>query len=333
MPAMQGGIRLQKLPFYPLLIALLFGLASYLGCEPGEIVGPLNQAANSASGQIQFSPTIPARTRDTILVGSFNLQRLGPSKMNNEWVMSRFTEIIRQFDLIALQEITDSSQRALPELVRRVNLNGARYSFVVSPRVGREATGYFEQYAFVFDTDRIAGGEPYCYMVNDEQDLLHREPHVGRFATRTGNPFTFTLINAHTDPSALSTELDDLASLFLQIRNFEYPEDDIILLGDLNERPGRLRGLERIPGLEALIHEPTNTRKNKIFDNFLIDRQLTSEFTGRAGTIDLETMFGISMEEALKISDHLPVWAEFDISENQNRRDPRSAAFGSPQMR
>jgi deoxyribonuclease-1-like protein len=315
----------RKIPFYPLLTVLLFGLGGYLGCDPSEIATPLNPTASTASGQIQFSPTTPARTHDTILIGSFNLQRLGPSKMANDWVMNCFTEIVRQFDLIALQEITDISQQALPELVRRVNQNGARYSFVVSPRVGRDATGYFEQYAFVFDTDRIAGGEAYCYMVNDDQDFLHREPHVGRFATRSSKPFTFTLINVHTDPSALATELDDLASLLLQIRNFEYPEDDVILLGDINERPGRLRGLERIPGLEALILEPTNTRKSRTLDNFLLDRQLTAEFTGRAGTIDLETMFGISQEEALRISDHLPIWAEFNINEAQGSRDPRSA--------
>ena len=49
--------------------------------------------------------------------------------------MDRLAEIIRQVDLMALQEITDSSGQALVSLVERVNQYGARYSYVVSPRM------------------------------------------------------------------------------------------------------------------------------------------------------------------------------------------------------
>ena len=321
------AFRVRKFPFYPFLVLLLVSLGGYLGCDPANISPPLNPTSNTASTQIQYSARIPAKTQSTLLIGSFNLQRLGPSKMRDDWVMDRLAEIIRQVDLMALEEITDSRGKALVALVERVNQYGARYSYVVSPRIGRQATGYFEQYAFVFDTDRLVGGEEFCYVVDDQQDLLHREPHVGRFATRSMNPFTFTLMNVHTDPSALSTELDDLAALLVQVRNYEYPEDDVILLGDINERPGRLQGLDQIPGLEALIREPTNTRKSRTLDNFLVDRRLTAEFSGRAGTIDMESMFSITMEEALKLSDHLPIWAEFSINEASEMTVPRSASL------
>jgi len=329
-PFCMEAIRVSKVPFYPFLVLLLVSLCGYLGCDPANVTPSLHQVSNTASSQVQYSPTIPARTPNTILIGSFNLQRLGPSKMGDSWVMDRLAEIIRQVDLIALQEITDSSGQALPALVDRVNQGGGRYSFVVSPRIGRQASGYFEQYAYVFDTNRIAGGPDYCYMVGDEQDLLHREPFIGRFATRSTNPFTVTLMNVHTDPDELKTELDDLAALVGQVRNYEYPEDDVILLGDINEGPGKLRGLEQIPGWEALIREPTNTRKSRTLDNFLLDRRLTAEFTGRAGTIDMEAMFAISRDEALKLSDHQPVWAEFTINESTETQIPRSASLEPP---
>lgn len=320
----------KKIPFYPFLVMLLVSLCGYLGCDPANIAPPLNQASNTASAQIHYSPTLPPRTANTILIGSFNLQRLGPSKMGDPWVMDRLAEIIRQVDLMALQEITDSSGRALPALVDRVNQGSGRYSFVVSPRIGRQATGYFEQYAYVFDTQRVVSGPEYCYMVNDSQDYLHREPFIGRFATRSTTPFTFTLMNVHTDPDALDTELDDLAALLGQVRNFEYPEDDVILLGDINEGPGKLRGLEQIPGLESLIRVATNTRKSRTLDNLLLDRRMTAEFTGRAGTIDMEAMFGISREEALKLSDHQPVWAEFTFTEFTDTQRSRSASLQPP---
>ena len=72
---------------------------------------------------------------------------------------------------------------------------------------------------------------------------------------------------------------------------------------------------------------PTNTRKSRTLDNFLLDRRLTAEFSGRAGTIDMESMFGISTEDALKLSDHLPIWAEFSIHEATETMIPRSASL------
>ena len=42
---------------------------------------------------------------------------------------------------------------------------------------------------------------------------------------------------------------------------------------------------------------------------------MTKEFTGRAGTIDLEKMFRVELGDAERISDHLPIWAEFSAGE------------------
>jgi deoxyribonuclease-1-like protein len=42
----------------------------------------------------------------------------------------------------------------------------------------------------------------------------------------------------------------------------------------------------------------------------------TSEFLRRQGVIDLEARFKISLDEALEISDHLPIWAAFALDES-----------------
>jgi deoxyribonuclease-1-like protein len=39
------------------------------------------------------------------------------------------------------------------------------------------------------------------------------------------------------------------------------------------------------------------------------------EHTGQWGVFDLLSEFGLTMEQALKVSDHLPVWAEFSAYE------------------
>lgn len=305
---------MRNVPFYPLLVAILVGLGGYLGCDPSSITPPLNPAGNTASSQIQQSASVPKRAADTVIIGSFNVQRLGPSKMKDPAIMGALAQVIQQYDVIALQEITDKSGTAINQLMQYVNQNGGRYALAMSEPVGRAASGYYEQYAFVYDTSRIEGGQRHCYLVTDPTDQLHREPYVGRFQTRTSNPFTFSLVNIHTDPDEINTELDVLATVLTNVRAFEYQQaqiDDVMLLGDLNAAPGKLRGLERIQGTVSVINIPTNTRRDKVYDNIILDRGLTSEFTGRAGTIDLQTAFGIDEKQALNISDHMPIWAEF----------------------
>jgi endonuclease/exonuclease/phosphatase family metal-dependent hydrolase len=266
------------------------------------------------------------------LIGSFNLKRLGPSKVGDAWVMERLAAVVQQFDVIALQEITSLDQRTLPRLVEVINSGGAQYSYVISDRIGRSSS-YMEQYAFVYDTTRVRSGAEYTYVVDDSRDVLHREPFVGRFQTISQNPFGFTLINMHTDPDEISWELDVLADVFVNVRQYEYPEDDVILLGDLNAAPGNLQKLEQIPGFVPLINDiPTNTRQNKTLDNIMVDRNSTREFTGRAGTINLETMFGVELADAERLSDHLPVWAEFSINEVPNSVTAMAGA-GAPTRR
>lgn len=327
---------MRSLPFYPMMVLLLVALGGYLGCDPNTVRTQLDRVQQGTASTATYNvSSIPDRTSTTILVGSFNIQRLGPSKLSKPWVMEKLAAVIRQFDVIALQEITSVDQRTLPELVDVVNSVGANYSYAISPRIGREALGYYEQYAFVYDASRIQSGPEFCYVVQDSEDLLHREPFVGRFQTRfPQQPFQFSLINIHTDPDEVSTELDVLASVFQSVRQYEYPQDDVLLLGDLNADPEDFRNLGRIPGLvPTIVGMPTNIRKNKTIDNILLDRQQTAEFTGRAGTIDLEEMFDIDFEKVATISDHLPVWAEFTAQEFTNGPTGATAAGASGVVR
>ncbi len=337
---------MRSIPFYPMMVLLLIGLGGYLGCDPNTMQAPLEEDSQFTSVSPTVDPVggsltsvgamggsglgiIPERTPSTILVGSFNIQRLGPSKLGQPWVMDKFAEIIRRFDVIALQEITSLDQRTLPTLVELINRGGVNYSYTISPRIGREASGYYEQYAFVYDTTRIHGGPQFCYPVQDDADILHREPFVGRFETVGNQPFSFTLINMHTDPDEIAYELDVLADVYVNVRQFEYPEDDVLLLGDLNAAPSKFQKLGRIPGFAPLIVDvPTNTRKNKTLDNILADRQTTREFTGRAGVIDLEQMFRLQLADVERISDHLPIWAEFSITERATAFTATASAQG-----
>ena len=53
----------------------------------------------------------------------------------------------------------------------------------------------------------------------------------------------------------------------------------------------------------------------KQYDNIVFHSQATREFIGRGGVDDFLREHNLSMEEALEVSDHLPVWAEFSVYE------------------
>jgi hypothetical protein len=104
-------------------------------------------------------------------------------------------------------------------------------------------------------------------------------------------------------------------------------------MGDMNVEPKNFGSLAQVPGLVSLINEPTNTRRTKIWDNILIDRELSNEFTGRAGVMDLEQLFRITREEALDISDHLPIWSEYYAVEMPYSGTERSATNSTSSIR
>ncbi|MCA8984143.1 MAG: endonuclease/exonuclease/phosphatase family protein [Planctomycetaceae bacterium] len=269
-------------------------------------------------------PLPPAASSDTLRIASFNIQVFGQSKMSNAVVIERLAEIVRQFDLVAIQEIRAQDQAVLPNFVNIVNARGGDYQFLISPRLGR--TSSMEQYAYVYRGSRLEVIPGSVFNVDDPKDLLHREPFVASFRARgaKGIPFSFTLINAHTDPDEAEWEVGQLAQVYQFVANFHRNEDDIILLGDLNVDHQKLSAFTRIPMVASIVPAgPTNTRGTKQYDHILIDRLDTTEFTGNAGVFNMEQFFQISQEEALLLSDHQPVWAEFRTIES---RDPTRMA-------
>lgn len=292
-----------------------------------------------------FSPPPRSSQSPTIRIASFNIQTFGKSKASKPYVMQALAQIVRGFDVIAIQEIRTQDDRFIPNFLRDyVNTGGAVYDAKVSERLGR--TSSTEQYAFIYNTATIVAHPTFCAVVPDPQDRLHREPFAALFRTtivEPYKPFTFTLINTHTDPDEIPEELDALYYVYRQVQRSaigQATEDDVILLGDLNTKvpassphrsnpsarplsPRDLGLLAQVPGISPLIRQQaTNTHGSRLHDNILIPSLATVEFTGRYGVLDMRTQLGYSLtkEQALMISDHQPVWGEFSAIEGGGYR-------------
>ena len=287
-----------------------------------------------------YAPTPAAQNNPTIRIASFNIQTFGKSKASKPHVMRTIAEIIRRYDVVAIQEIRTQDDYFVQNLLRDyVNVGGrAHYAASVSPRLGRTVST--EQYAFVYNAATIDISPQVDFVLTDHDDALHREPHVALFRTRVlpaERAFTFILMNIHTDPDEIPDELNSLYGAYQAVQRmsiFGAVEDDVILLGDLNTNvsaagprsasknvrslaPTDLGLLARIEGIYPLIrNQATNIRGTRLHDNLLIPRNTTTEFTGRAGVFDIQSEFGLTLDQADDVSDHLPVWGEFSAYES-----------------
>ncbi len=284
------------------------------------------------------SSTLRVRSQDRIRIASFNIQDFGPKKAANNDVMRALAQIILCFDFVGIQEVS-STDPVVDQLTRLVNSQGATYQNIVSERIGRSTQK--EQYAYVWDASKLALVPQSQYKVEDSSDLMSREPFVASFQVRLpptvqAQPFRFTVINVHTAPGEVARELNVLDDVFRSVRAYEYPEDDVILMGDLNVDVNNLGELGRIPNVVSLTSAfATNTRGDKQYDHILIDQSLTTEFIpGRSGVFVFENELGITTQQALALSDHRPVWAEFKLFEQPRQSNgPVAAVPNAPGSR
>ena len=266
----------------------------------------------------------PAKPWDAVLVASFNIQVFGESKMAKPHVVEVLARVARNFDVVAIQEVRAKSDAIVPEFVKAINADGSRYHYVVGPRQGRTVSK--EQYAFIYDTNRIEVDPSSVGSVPDPGGRLHRPPMYARFRTRVvpaEMAFTFWLVDTHTDPDEVPQEVDALADVFLMMRSARPDEDDVILLGDLNAGPPQFGRIAQIPGIGwAVSGVPTNTHRTKTYDNLIFDRTATREYLGAWGVLDLQSTFGLPLNQALEVSDHNPVWAAFYPCESRPAAPP-----------
>lgn len=316
---------MRRLVYFILLVALVGG-GSYLLAKRDEIKSPgdiwtvvqgsLPTFESSGGSKERHLPPVK-RSGETIHIASFNLQVLGQSKISKPHVVDLLSRIIRRYDVVAVQEVCSQDQSLLPHFVDAINSTGRHYDYVVGPRLG--PAGKLEQYAYIFDTASVEIDRSQIYTVSDPDGLFDREPLVAWFRVRgpeKEEAFTFSLVNLHIEPEALARELPLVDQVISLVRDDGREEDDVILLGDLCAGDREFQQLYSYSRTRwAISHMPTTTRADQQLDNLVFHEQATSEFTGKSGVFDFFTEFNMTLEEALEVTDHLPVWAEFSIYE------------------
>jgi endonuclease/exonuclease/phosphatase family metal-dependent hydrolase len=279
----------------------------------------IDKIPNKTDKQPAATPAVTPATvtspNNTVKLAAFNIQIFGTSKADKPEVMKVLSKTIRNFDIVAVQEIRDASQTALPALKNSVNdLAGPKYDFVVSERLGRTTSK--EQYAYFYNTQTMQQIEsPYTYP--DSKDLFQREPYVAEFKARDGN-FDFVLITIHTDPDTATQEINDLPAVVENAKGRYQGEGDFIILGDLNADCNYFnensQSLLRSSDYLWIINNSIDTTTKSTactYDRIILTSQAKTDFTGNSGLFRFDNAYNLTYDMTIAVSDHYPVYAEF----------------------
>lgn len=256
--------------------------------------------------------------QNRIRIASFKLAG-SAAQANPELALQVIADICRRHDLVAFQEVDGHKPGWLDELTTEIarQSNGQAIYRHASDhvRVARNQP----QYAFIYNTATLDLELGHTYTVADPDNVLVREPLVGWFRTRMVHPndaFTFTVANIQLDRQHPGNELAYLGSLYDAIRRDGRGEDDVIMVGDFKSGDRALKSAQQRYGMTWVISDTaTNTMNDAQYDNLVFNQMATLEFTGNGGVIDFLKAYNLGFRDAMSISEHMPVWAEFSAYE------------------
>lgn len=283
-----------------------------------RVARPWQRPYASNQPRLQSATATPPRLPHTIRVASFKM-RPDTSGQSDPHAMRVLTHLCSQFDIVAFQEIDGRSDAWLAEIGRNVAAvtKGAVQFHGITDRSKIEMGQ--PQFAILYNGKTLQLDQSQWYSVNDPDNLLAREPLVGWFRTLNVPPedaFTFTLANIQLDNHRPDLELAYIGELFRAIRNDGRGEDDVIIVGNFNAGDRGLSPLRKKAGLHWVVFDmPTSTDKAHQFDNLVFSPTATVEFTGQGGVLDFLAAYNLRYDQAIAISDHMPIWAEFSTIE------------------
>jgi len=250
-----------------------------------------------------------------IKIASFNLQIFGLTKAGKPEVVDVIARVIREFDIVAVQEIRDSAGTAIDVLAAAVDSAGVDYEYAIGPRVGR--TSSKEQYAVFYNTATIQA-LPGAYTFDEgASDPFEREPYIAMFKAKDGAA-DFVIIDIHTKPDDATAEIEYLPTVMTDAAS-AMGEPDVICLGDFNADwsyydEDDYEMTFPIGFYNWLIPNAADTTvalSSNTYDRIVTTKSMDEDYAGTAGVFRFDLEYGLSAAETAAVSDHYPVWAEF----------------------
>lgn len=279
------------------------------------------QGSSSESDEFKLNipqPSIRKRNNNLIQVATFNAGPLDEMKLSSAAIVDHLANTIRNFDVVALQNIQVRDPGKLNLILKRLNSRGRHYEYVVSP--GQASIGGAFN-AFLFDGASVEVDLDQVFSLNDPKGRFPTRPLSALFRVRgpkKDQAFTFVAINVYVNPAEREAELDFLPDVWDEVKENYPKEDDLLLCASLQASPPNLGAVGNIPGITYAVENRSNlVQGNALTDNILFDRHATIEYVGESGVYDLGRRLRLKPEQTAKVTRHLPVWATFNIYEGK----------------
>jgi deoxyribonuclease-1-like protein len=292
----------------PLVVIAALLIAALFSIQQGILDPFLDQGNGDSETDGEAEPTPVA----SIKVAAFNIQVFGRTKRSKPEVMEVLVDVAREFDVMLVQEIRDSSGETAPAYLDLINGGGASYAYVESERLGRSTSK--ESYAYYWDTETVEYIEGSAYMYNDTGDVFEREPYVASF--RSGG-FDFTLVGIHTKPDDAEHEIGNLTAVVASVLAGAPGEGDVVVMGDFNADGGYFDEDGASPfkaeGYHWVVENSldTMTKTDWTYDRIvLLDGTYLGEYVADSCTVFyFDAAYDIQQELTEDVSDHYPVYA------------------------
>lgn len=257
--------------------------------------------------------------KDIAVVGSFNTLHLGWSGKDYD----KAGQIVAMFDIVALQEVM--SESGLQELKTETEkYSKAKWEYLISDSaVGTDK--YHEFYAFMYRKDRVKLIKKHGFYKEKSDSDFAREPFGAEFKI---GKFDFTFVTVHLtfgdEKSDRQKEAIILGDVYDYFQKINGTEQDVILCGDFNipayddSFKPLLKHKDNIYyGIDPTVKTTIGKKGlSSSYDNMFYSYKYTKEYTGNSGAFDFTE--GNYKEVRKKISDHLPVFMEFNTEKDDD---------------
>ncbi len=268
---------------------------------------------------------VPPRQVDVnLVIATWNIEQF--SNRHSERALQYIADICERFDVIALQEVK-TDLRGLQRLQSKLPGN---YRILVS-----DPTGNSERFAFLYDKRTVIPTGLVCeigFNVSAKSHKgyqLHRMPYCASF--RAGR-FDFVMASAHiyygktkAERAEREKEISQLAKFIARRAKTERNkvfDRDFFVVGDFNieeEGDAFFNALvkEKFVMPAKLKSLKTNYRRDKTYDKIVWWDRKSFVPTGKLNVVPFgDVLFQEMGKEGAEkeISDHLPLWAEFEIN-------------------
>jgi len=256
----------------------------------------------------------PQENRNIVSVLTWNLENFGKSK--SEQIIDYISNIIINFDLVAIQEVVagPGGSQAVARLQNALNRKGNKWDYTISDPTSGINSYKRERYAFLWKTNRMnIQGKPWLEVKYSNK--INREPFLATFNFK-GKQFTLVSFHAITKKMQPETEIK-----YFKFFPDEYPSKNLIFNGDFNcpETHTVFNPLKKMGYRPILINQKTTLKRETVnnqtlssaFDNIFYNANKINFIN--SGVIRFDKSFN-NLSEAREVSDHIPVWFQFSIN-------------------